>query len=597
MILALKRRNVSGRGADVNDRQTRSGSGSDNPSDVAPECKVLTRRRALAVILSVSGAALLAACGPTVAPPMLTQAAPAPTQAPPAATPAPAVATQAQPAATQPPPAATAPPAAAAKPAVAPKTGGTLRFGQIGDLVNLDPHFNQGSSENTWLPYDRLTTYDLSFQPHPMLAESWDVNSDATQVKLNLRKGVQFHSGREMTSDDVKYSILRVRDPKIGVAQYTAQSNWFQSVETPDKYTIVLKSDNPRPLMFDFLEVLNIADKDVVDGADAKSKDGGTGPFIFSEWAPGDHATYTRNPNYWQTGRPYVDAVSVVFLRDAQAMIVQLEAGALDLIRNPTKQEFVRLKANPQYQAIQHPASASAYGLGLNCKRPPLDNKKVRQALNYAIDRGRFVDSILKGVGTPLSLPWAESFPMYETSKAHFYSFDLDNAKALLTAEGVSDVSLEMIPNPGDPDSVTFAEMYQGDLAKIGINLNIMKLDMAAWSDQVNGNKFGAMYVAGSNLALSPGTIFTVSRPIGPVNNNEGFESEQYGKLVSDLAVETDLAKQKFLYSRLNDILLDEAFFNFLSPNYFIGVADSKVHEVTPNMHGGWYFIDTWLAA
>jgi peptide/nickel transport system substrate-binding protein len=428
-----------------------------------------------------------------------------------------------------------------------------------------------------------------------MLAESWDVNSDARQVKLNLRKGVQFHSGREMTSDDVKYSILRVRDPKIGVAQYTAQSNWFQSVETPDKYTLVLKSDNPRPLMFDFFEVLNIADKDVVDGPDAKSKDGGTGPFIFSEWAPGDHATYTRNPNYWQTGRPYVDAVRVAFLRDAQAMVVQLEAGALDLIRNPTKQEFVRLKANPQYQALQHPARASAYGLGLNCKRPPLDNKKARQALNYAIDRPRFVDSILKGVGTPLSLPWAESFPMYEATKANYYTFDLDKAKALLTAEGISDVSLEMIPNPGDPDSVTFAEMYQGDLAKIGIKLNIMKLDMAAWSDQVNGNKFGAMYVAGSNLALSPGTIFTVSRPIGPVNNNEGFESEQYAKLVSDLALEIDPAKQKQLYSQLNDILLEEAFFNFLSPNYFIGVADRRVHELTPNMHGGWYFIDTWL--
>jgi ABC-type transport system substrate-binding protein len=109
---------------------------------------------------------------------------------------------------------------------------------------------------------------------------------------------------------------------------------------------------------------------------------------------------------------------------------------------------------------------------------------------------------------------------MYEASKANFYSFDLDKAKASLAAEGVSGVSLEMIPNPGDPDSVTFAEMYQGDLAMVGINLNIVKLDMAAWSDQVNGNRFGAMYVAGSNLALSPGTIFTVSRPIGPVRNN-----------------------------------------------------------------------------
>ena len=88
-----------------------------------------------------------------------------------------------------------------------------------------------------------------------------------------------------------------------------------------------------------------------------------------------------------------------------------------------------------------------------------------------------------------------------------------------------------------------------------------------------------------------------MSRPIGPVNNNEGFESEQYSKLVTDLALETDPAKQKQIMSQLNDILLDESFFNFLSPNYFIGVARPAVKDVTPNMHGGWYFIDTWLDA
>jgi peptide/nickel transport system substrate-binding protein len=552
----------------------------------------MSRRGALGVIFSGTGAALLMACNNTVAPAAPTQLAPGATSAPPAP------AAQVTPPSGAPTPQATsvaAAPTLSSASGPTPKSGGTLRFGQIGDLVNLDPHFNQGSSENSWLPYDRLTTYDLSFQPHPMLAESWDVKSDDTQVQLNLHKGVQFHSGREMTSDDVKYSILRVRDPKIGVAQYAAQSNWFQSVETPDKYTVVLKSDNSRPLMFDFFEALNIADKDVVDGPDAKSKDGGTGPFIFTEWAPGDHATYTRNPNYWQAGRPYLNAVHVSFLRDAQAMVVQFEADALDLIRNPTKSDFVRLKGNPQYQAIQHPASASAYGLGVNVNRPPLDNKVVRQALNYAIDRQRFVDEILRGVGTPLSLPWADSFPMYEASKANQYAFDLDKARALLVQAGVSGLTLEMIPNPGDPDSVTFAEMDQGDLAKIGITENIVKLDMAAWSDQVNGNKFAGLYVAGSNLALSPGTIFTVSRPIGPVNNNEGFASDTYSQLVSDLAVETDLAKQKQLYSQLNDILLDESFFDFLSPNYFIGVASNKVHDVTSNMHGGWYFFETWL--
>src|SRR5207248_2880260 len=132
---------------------------------------------------------------------------------------------------------------------------------------------------------------------------------------------------------------------------------------------------------------------------------------------------------------------------------------------------------------------------------------------NYALDRKRFVDTVLQGVGTPLSLPWAENFPMYEAAKANFYTFDLNKAKSLLAEAGVTNLSLEMIPNPGDPDTGTFAQVYQSDLDKIGVKLNIVKLDMAAWSDQVNGNKFAGLYLAGSNLALSPGTMFTVSRP------------------------------------------------------------------------------------
>ena len=90
-----------------------------------------------------------------------------------------------------------------------------------------------------------------------MLTESWDLSSDFTQVKFNLRKGVQFHSGREFTSDDVKYNLMHVRDPKVGAGSLVAFSKWW-TIDTPDKYTIVLKSDAPRPLLWDYLEYLNI---------------------------------------------------------------------------------------------------------------------------------------------------------------------------------------------------------------------------------------------------------------------------------------------------------------------------------------------------
>jgi ABC-type transport system substrate-binding protein len=104
--------------------------------------------------------------------------------------------------------------------------------------------------------------------------------------------------GRELNSDDVKYNIIRARDPKVGAGQFSKPANWFNEIDTPDKYTVVLKSEDPRPLAFDFFEYFNIVDKDAMESPDAKEKLVGTGPFTFVEWLQGDHLTFTRNKNY-----------------------------------------------------------------------------------------------------------------------------------------------------------------------------------------------------------------------------------------------------------------------------------------------------------
>src|SRR5215471_20014383 len=106
-----------------------------------------------------------------------------------------------------------------------PKRGGTLRAGIQTDLPNTDPYFTSPSNYDAlWVAFDRLIALDMHLQPQPMLAESWDLSSDLKQVRFNLRKGVQFHSGREFTSDDVKYNLMHVRDPKVGAGSLIAFS-------------------------------------------------------------------------------------------------------------------------------------------------------------------------------------------------------------------------------------------------------------------------------------------------------------------------------------------------------------------------------------
>jgi peptide/nickel transport system substrate-binding protein len=291
-----------------------------------------------------------------------------------------------------------------------------------------------------------------------------------------------------------------------------------------------------------------------------------------------------------------LDEVRVVILSDQPAMTVQLEAGAVDAIRMPTRQDFVRLKPDARFQAITHPANASAYVLAVNVQKPPMDNKLVRQALNYAIDRKRFVDTTLVGVGTAQALPWAPGSPAYEAAKMDLYAFDLEKTRALLAQAGVANLAFDVLPSPGDPVGATFAEIYQADLATIGVKLNIIKLEMAAWSDQINGVKYEGMYFGtAGNLQLTPGNLFNISRPVGSEDNSSGFKDQHFSQLVSEAGTDTNPTRLKQVYSEINDVLLDESFVMFLSPSALIMLARAGVHDITPNLYGGWHFTDAWV--
>jgi peptide/nickel transport system substrate-binding protein len=555
----------------------------------------MRRRVALGLLLSTAGAGLLAACGvsQTPAQPAAATAAPKPAQ-----TTAPPVAT----AATTPAPSATPPAAAAVKPTAQaggqPRFGGTLRTGLTPDLANLEVHFILTSQyENLWLTMDRLIAYDDALVPQPRLAESWDFSSDAKQLKFNLRKNVQFHTGREFTSDDVKYNLLRVRDTKIGAGTFTNQSNWFATIEMPDKYTIVLKSEQPRPLVFDFFQYFNMIEKDTAEGPDSKSKLVGTGPFALVEWVQGDHLSLTKNTSYWQSGIPYLDNVQVSILRDQAAMLSQLEAGALDTMKSVPLRDVVRLKADPEYQALVHPNSGIIYVFGLNTLYPPLDNKKVRQALNYAVDRKRFTDAVMLGLGRMQELPWPPGSPAYDASKEMFYPFDLDKAKALLQEAGVGEFEMDIVMTQST-EGGSMAQIYQADLARIGVKLNIITTDSATWLDYVNNRKYNGVYWSTVTRAnLLPGTMITSGRMSDPVQNNSGFKTDAYTQLTNDLVTEADPAKQKVIYSKLNDMLLDESFAYIVSTAPPTMVAHKRVRNLTTPSYGGFGYAEAWLDA
>ncbi|HEX8969448.1 MAG TPA: ABC transporter substrate-binding protein, partial [Chloroflexota bacterium] len=501
----------------------------------------------------------------------------------------------------------TAAPTNAPAPAPAPtlagqaRTGGTLRFAQTANPVSIDGNsIAGGGSETAWLVFDRLTTYDQNRTPQPMLAESWDISSDSTQFKLNLRKGVQFHSGREMTSDDVKYTILRLRESTVGSGILAGFSNWFTSIDLPDKYTVQLKTDAPRPTFFDAIELFNIVDKQNVEGPEAKSKIIGTGPFTFVEWQNGDHFTLARNKNYWQSGRPYLDQI-ISYVRDQQTMDLQLESNGLDIVKIPAVDDFVRLKADPSYQAVIHPASGTFFEVGFNTARPPFDDKRVRQAFNYAMDRKRFAETIMRGTATPINLPWSSTSPAFDAAKNNTYTFDLDKARALLKDAGVANLETGILVNGiGAPQVLQFSQIYQDSLAQIGVKLNIQNVEPAVWVDTLINKKpdYTGLWGGTDQIAqLSPSTLFQLSPGWRLENNHSAFKHERWTSLVNSALSEVDSAKQKQLYTQLNDFILDQSFTVAIATYPYTVLMRSNVKDVGYLLHnGGLSFTDTWIA-
>jgi peptide/nickel transport system substrate-binding protein len=523
---------------------------------------MVSRRAALGLLMSASATALLAACGPGAAP-VAPTAAPAPTAAskPAAAGAPPAAATVAAPAPT---------PAAQAI-----KKGGTLRWGQVGDLVTIDAISWSPVSNNTLGQVNEmLIDYDDDLKIMPRLAESWEQSTDNKSIKLNLRKGVQFHTGRELTSDDVEYNLLRARDPKNPYASVVAVgSAWWNSWEKPDKYTIVLQSDKPRPGVFDFLQYFRILDKDTMEGPDATTKAVGTGAFKFVEWVPGDHFTLTKNPNYWESGHPYLDGVQISIYRDAQAMVAAMESGSLDVADLIPIPDADRLKNDPRFKLYQtHDIGQFFYAI-VNSGMAPTDNKLLRQAINYAIDRKRFTDTVFKGfTGEPRALPWAKPSPAFDAEKNKAYAFDLDKAKSLVSQSGLSNIEFNIAWSLAGyaAEYEALATIIQGDLAKIGIKTSLKPTDAPTFFQQglgMNPPFNGMRLSAGAFCQLSEaGSEFALSRTFGYASNAGGYYDDKWTQLASGVATEPDPAKRKQMYGEINDYLLDSSFAMVITP-------------------------------
>ena len=342
-----------------------------------------------------------------------------------------------------------------------------------------------------------------------------------------------------------------------------------------------------------------MVDKDTMEGPNAKTTVNGTGPFTFVEWVSGDHIALARNPNHWQT-RPYVDRVQISILRDAQAMITQLEAGALDAAYAPPLTDTVRLKQDPNFQAVVNAQLGQFFYTNQNVTLPLFQNKLVRQAMNYALNRQRITQTVLQNLcGDPICLPWPQQSPAYEPEKNSTYSYDLTKAAALLKQAGVSGASFEISYSTGgfSQEFSSMVQIYQSDLQDLGLQVTLKPVDGPTFTQSGQQHTYQGLRI-GSGAGTGNFEASTMLQSTSAYNyagNFAGFKDDAYTRLVLSATTEPDAAKRMQVYAQLNDYLLDQSFTFAFAWYPATALVSSKVHALDFSASPALSYANAWL--
>lgn len=466
--------------------------------------------------------------------------------------------------------------APAPAPAAGPKRGGQLTLLSGDGVITLDPYFfTNGARELSQQIHDSLVSFNGPdpLVPQGQLAESWQETE--TTLTLKLRRGVKFHNGREFTAQDVADSMARAKDKSIGHQQFSVFDPTVESVDVIDPYTARISYRKLNPIKFAELAQLWILPKE--NWGDITKHPIGAGPFKFVRHVPGLEVELERFDEYWQKDQPYLDKITVKIMTDPQARVANMTAGTGDVMPNPPRVDFDRLSREPNLQAVAAEVVDLWDDIILNCSKKPLDNKLVRQALNYTVDRAKFNKLVYFGQLVESQSVFQPNHWAYDPKVAQLYTFDLDKAKALLRQAGYPDgFDTSININSANPQYAQYSEIWAQDLAKVGVRLKIRVLEGAVSADEYNKGLFEMQAFNTGLIGRGDPAALTASSPYRPEGNRANIENqpffEEYKRLWAEGLTSIDRKVRKPIYDRLQEIIAGEGFIIVLgfTPNRWI---------------------------
>ncbi|WP_404819491.1 ABC transporter substrate-binding protein [Streptomyces marincola] len=481
--------------------------------------------------------------------------------------------------------------------ATAPRRGGTLTIAHGVDFIP-GLLFSQSSMNLPHrLVFNTLTRYDDDLRPRPELAESWDISPDGTSVTLRLRRGVTYHDGRPFTADDVAFALENLRAPERA-AQLRSTAEAVTGLEKRGDHEVRLTLAHPVGNLFDLFEFMIITDRHSVERAVTGDVLNGTGPFRFDEWRPGSRLRFSRNDAYWQPERPWLDAVDVRVITQSDALLSSLRTGQSQLSFSVVGRDAATLERDAQFAISTYDTGSGASYVGANTAVRPTDDKTVRQAIAWALDRERVVEQVYGGYGLPSAAPWPRSSPAYSEEGRTHYRHDPDRARALLREAGAEHISLPLGYST-TPGSTVIAEMVQYDLEQVGIRVELQPYDPANAQRRLISQEMPALWTMNHGFAqVTPSTLAVSAYPFNEARNTSRFRSDAYTELVQDAWRRADPLDDEAMerYREISDLLLDEAFIIDIAVLASLQVARTGVHGVTLNKFGYLNLDDAYLA-
>lgn len=462
----------------------------------------------------------------------------------------------------------------------APVDGGTVNIVQAADIQPAS-FFSQNNPNFSVMRtvFNSLITYDEgTVDPKPELATSWSFDDAGTTLTFALRDDVTFHDGRAFVADDVIASLDALKRPEVG-SQIKHIANAITATATPDEHTVSITFDRAMSNTLDLFLMMPIIDGTDVDGLLAGKNLNGTGPFSADSYTPGQGLKLVKYDGYWKKGLPHLDAVNITVVRDSQSMLSSLKAGQSQLALDLAPLDAASIKDTPGYQLIESEANDSVQYLASNVTVPLLSDKRVRQAISYAIDRERILTQVDGGIGSVTSLPWAESSPAYDTDKADHFDRDIDKAKKLLAEAGAAGKSVKVFYDAGFQPNVGIAEIVQFDLSEAGLKPELVPLQASDFLDRLRNGGFDGMFLSGHGFGqLNPATLLKGAFPFNAEKNASSFESEAYRALSDEVWSAPGEVPQETL-DKVNDLLLDEQFVSDL-------VLTTHTYAITDKLKG-----------